>query len=54
MELKRDGVKTESGGIGKVVHVLRLTMFVAVTDPPSPDRDEAFLESQLTKINRPW
>lgn len=51
MELKRDDwVKTESGEVGKVVHVSRLTVFVAMANHPEPDRVEAFLESQLTKV----
>lgn len=54
MELKRDDwVKTERGELGKVVHVSRLTVFVALNDYPKPDRVEAFLESQLTKVERP-
>jgi hypothetical protein len=54
MELKRDDwVKTESGEYGKVVHISRLTVFVAISDPSKPDRVEAYLESQLTKIERP-
>ena len=54
MELKRDDwVKTESGETGKVVHISRLTVFVALMVPCKEDRMEAFLESQLTKIERP-
>jgi len=54
MELKRDDwVKTESGETGKVVHISRLTLFVAIMVPCKEDRMEAFLESQLTKIERP-
>ena len=54
MELKRDDwVKTESGEVGKVVHISRLTIFVAHLVPCKEDRMEAFLESQLTKIERP-
>ena len=54
MELKRDDwVKTESGETGKVVHISRLTIFVAITVPGKEDRIQAFLESQLTKIDRP-
>ena len=54
MELKRDDwVKTESGEVGKVVHISRLTVFVAIMVPCKEDRIEAFLESQLTKIERP-
>jgi hypothetical protein len=46
-----DIVKTESGDVGKVVHISRLTIFVALTVPGNEDRVEAFLESQLTKID---
>jgi hypothetical protein len=54
MELKRDDwVKTESCEYGKVVHISRLTVFVAVMVPGKEDRMEAYLESQLTKIPRP-
>jgi preprotein translocase subunit YajC len=51
MELKAgDWVKTKSGEVGKVVHISRLTVFVALNDFPNPDRIEAFLESQLQKV----
>ncbi len=51
MELKAgDWVKTQSGEVGKVVHISRLTVFVALNDHPKPDRIEAYLESQLTKV----
>ena len=54
MELKRDDwVKTQSGETGKVVHISRLTVFVALMVPCKEDRMEAFLESQLKKIERP-
>jgi hypothetical protein len=54
MELKRDDwVKTESGEVGKVVHISRLTVFVAIEAPPKPDHINTYLESQLTKIERP-
>jgi hypothetical protein len=54
MELKRDDwVKTESGEVGKVVHISRLTVFVALMIRCKEDRMEAFVESQLTKIERP-
>jgi hypothetical protein len=45
-----DWVKTERGEVGKVVHISRLTVFVALPDPPKPDRIEAFLEGQLQKV----
>ena len=51
MELQRDDrVKTPSGEVGRVVHISRLTVFVALLNPPNEDRIEAFLESQLTKV----
>jgi hypothetical protein len=51
MDLKRDDwVKTEKGEVGKVVHVSRLTVFVALNDHPKTDRVEAYLESQLTRV----
>jgi hypothetical protein len=54
MELKRDDwVKSDSGETGKAVHISRLTVFVAITVPLQRGPDEAFLESQLTKISRP-
>jgi hypothetical protein len=54
MELQAgEWVKTESGEVGKVVHISRLTIFVAIPDPPRPDRVEAFLASQLTRAERP-
>lgn len=54
MELQSgDWVRAESGAIGKVIHISRLTVFVAVTVPGKVDRIDAFLESQLTKTERP-
>ena len=54
MELKCDDwVKTESGETGKVVHISRLTVFVDIMVPCKEVRMVAFLESQLTKIERP-
>jgi hypothetical protein len=54
MELQPgDWVKTPKNEVGKVVHISRLTVFVALTDYPRPDRVEAFLESQLTKVVGP-
>ena len=51
MDLKRDDwVKTGTDEVGKVVHISKLTVFVVLTDYPHPDRVEAFLESQLTKV----
>jgi hypothetical protein len=54
MELKRDDwVKTESGETGKIVHISRLTVFVAHLVPCKEDRIDAYRECQLTKIERP-
>jgi hypothetical protein len=46
-------VQTDSGAVGKVVYTSRLTVFVALPDPPKPDRVEAFLASQLTRTKPP-
>jgi hypothetical protein len=46
-----DWVKTESGEVGKVVHISRLTVFVELLVPSKADRVKAFLESQLTKTD---
>jgi hypothetical protein len=48
-----DWVRAETGEVGKVVHISRLTVFVAVAVPDKEDRVEAFLESDLTKIDPP-
>jgi hypothetical protein len=48
-----DDVRTESGEVGKVVHISQLTVFVAFRDPGQPERILAFLESQLTRIEPP-
>ncbi len=48
-----DWVKTESGETGKVIHISKLTVFVALPNPPKEDRVEAFLESQLAKTDPP-
>ena len=54
MELQpNDWVQTASGEVGKVVHISRLTVFVAHLVPCKEDRIEAYLESQLTKIQQP-
>jgi preprotein translocase subunit YajC len=54
MELQPgDYVKTQSGDIGKVVQVSRLTVFVAFPVPGRADLVQAYLASQLTKIERP-
>jgi hypothetical protein len=48
-----DWVRTQSDEIGKVVHISRLTVFVALPNHPKEDRVEAFLESQLKKVAGP-
>jgi hypothetical protein len=48
-----DWVKTESGEVGKVVQISRLTVFVAVPQPGQADRMLALLESELSKTNPP-
>jgi hypothetical protein len=54
VDLQRgDYVRTERGDVGKVTHISRMTVFVIIPDPGRTDRIEAFLESQLTKIDRP-
>jgi len=46
-----DCVKTEAGEIGKVVHISRLTVFVAFALPGQADHVSAYLESQLSKVD---
>ena len=54
MELQPgDYVKTISGDVGKVVHISRLNVFVAFAFPGRDDLVQAYLASQLTKIERP-
>ena len=48
-----DRVRTESGEIGKVVHISRLSVFVALPVDGEADRIEAFLESTLSKLEPP-
>jgi hypothetical protein len=45
-----DCVKSLAGDVGKIVHISRLTVFVAIPVPEKVDRIEAFLESQLEKV----
>ena len=48
MELQvGEWVKTESGEVGKVIHASRLTVVVALPDPPNPDRVEAMTDESL-------
>jgi hypothetical protein len=52
MELQPgEWVQTESGEIGKIIHICRLTVFVAFQVAGADDRIEAFLESQLARTN---
>jgi hypothetical protein len=54
MALKpEDWVKTESGQVGRVVCVDRLTVFIAILDQCREVGVEGFLESQLTKTDLP-
>jgi hypothetical protein len=54
MELRPgDYVEIQSGDIGKVAHISRLTVFVAFLVPGKDDLVQAYLESQLTKVDRP-
>jgi hypothetical protein len=48
-----DWVRTESGEVGKVVHISRLTVFVAVPQPGQADRMLALRESELEKTEPP-
>jgi preprotein translocase subunit YajC len=48
-----DCVKTESGEVGKVVRVSRLTVFVAIPERGKVDSIKAFIESQLAKVEKP-
>jgi len=48
-----DFVKTPQGEQGRVVHVSRLTVFVAFPREGQADIVSAFLQSQLAKIDPP-
>ena len=48
-----DCVRTESGEVGKVIHVDRFTVFVVFAMPPTAHDIKAFLESQLTLVDPP-
>jgi preprotein translocase subunit YajC len=48
-----DHVRTESGDVGKVVHISRLTVFVALATRNEADTVQGYLESQLEKIAPP-
>jgi hypothetical protein len=54
MRLQRDDwVKMRTGKVGKVVHISKITVFVAFEVPGDEDRIDGFLESQLMKVERP-
>lgn len=54
MELKPgDCVRTESGETGRVVHIDRLTVFVAFAALPQAHDIKAFLASELTFVDPP-
>jgi hypothetical protein len=54
MALQRgEWVRTESAEVGKIIHISRLTVFVAIQVSGKESRIEAFLASQLTKVERP-
>jgi hypothetical protein len=48
-----DWVTTHNGQIGEVVHISRMTVFVAFSNNEKSDTVAAFLESELTKIDPP-
>jgi hypothetical protein len=50
-----DYVKTESGEIGKIIVIDRLTVFVSFAQnaQPQPHEIRAFLKSALTKVDPP-
>jgi hypothetical protein len=52
MELKLgDNVRTESGEVGKIIHIDCLTVFVAFAIPPKAHDIKAFLASELTLVD---
>lgn len=54
MELQPgDWVRTESGEVGTVVHMARLSVYVQIQGEPKPESVKAFLLSQLTRIDPP-
>ena len=48
-----DWVEADTGDIGKVVHISRRTVFVAIAIPGMDDVVETYLENELTKTERP-
>jgi hypothetical protein len=54
VELKPgDWVRSESGEVGRIVHISRLTVFVDVRVAGKDNRITAFLQSQLKRIPAP-
>ncbi len=52
MELKRDDVvKTPTGELARVIHISRLTAFVAVAIEGLGDQVKPYLQSQLLKVD---
>ena len=48
-----DWVRAESGEVGKVVHMARLSVFVQIEGESKESTLKAFLLSQLTRIDPP-
>jgi hypothetical protein len=46
-------VQTQTGEVGKVILIDRLTVFVSFATPSLPHDIRAFLKSELTKIDPP-
>jgi hypothetical protein len=46
-----DWVKTESGEVGKVVHITRLTVFVQIEAESEDATLKAYLMSQLVRVH---
>jgi hypothetical protein len=48
-----DWIRAETGEVGKVVHVTRLSVFVQIEGDSKESTLKAFLQSQLTRIDPP-
>ena len=48
-----DWVRSDTGEVGRVVHITRLTVFVQLASAPKDASLKAYLMSQLTKIEPP-
>ena len=48
-----DWVRAETGEVGKVVHIARLSVFVQIEGESKESTLKAFLQSQLTRIDPP-